>query len=87
MRVGVVTSQWSQLPESGIFPAAGLDYAELERAQTDQVSGNGTAGFGDDAHRKGGSGDFRRGLGRVLSARPARHSSSAQPARELQCAH
>jgi len=33
MRVGVITSLWSQLPESGIFPAAGLDYAELERAQ------------------------------------------------------
>jgi len=33
MRVGVIASQWSQLPKSGIFPAAGLDYAELERAQ------------------------------------------------------
>jgi hypothetical protein len=33
MRVGVITSRWSQLPESGIFPVAGLDYAELERAQ------------------------------------------------------
>jgi hypothetical protein len=33
MRLGVLTSQWSQLPESGIFPVGGLDYAELERAQ------------------------------------------------------
>ena len=33
MRVGVLTSRWSQLPASGIFPVAGLDYAELERAQ------------------------------------------------------
>ena len=32
MRVGVVTSEWSQLPVSGLFPADGLDYAELERA-------------------------------------------------------
>ncbi len=32
MRVGVVTSDWSQLPVSGLFSAAGLDYAELERA-------------------------------------------------------
>jgi hypothetical protein len=32
MRLGVITSQWSQLPESGIFPVAGLDYAEMERA-------------------------------------------------------
>jgi hypothetical protein len=31
MRVGVVNSQWSQLPSAGIFTAAGLDYAELER--------------------------------------------------------
>ena len=33
MRVGALTSSWSQLPESGIFPVTGLDYAELERAQ------------------------------------------------------
>ena len=33
MRVGILTSQWSQLPASGVFPALGLDYAELERAQ------------------------------------------------------
>ena len=33
MRVGALTSSWSQLPESGIFPVAGLDYAELERDQ------------------------------------------------------
>jgi hypothetical protein len=33
MRVGVLSSRWSQLPESGIFPVAGLDYGELERAQ------------------------------------------------------
>ena len=33
MRVGMLGSRWSQLPESGIFPVAGLDYAELERAQ------------------------------------------------------
>ena len=31
MRVGVVSSPWSQLPAAGLFPAAGLDYAELER--------------------------------------------------------
>lgn len=30
MRVGVFSSWWTQLPESGVFPAAGLDYAELE---------------------------------------------------------
>jgi hypothetical protein len=33
MRVGALISNWSHLPESGIFPTAGLDYAELERAQ------------------------------------------------------
>ena len=33
MRVGVLTSSWSELPASGIFPVAGLDYVELERAQ------------------------------------------------------
>jgi hypothetical protein len=33
MRVGVFASRWSELPASGIFPVAGLDYAELERAQ------------------------------------------------------
>jgi hypothetical protein len=31
MRVGVVSSQWSQLPASGLFSATGLDYAEFER--------------------------------------------------------
>ncbi len=33
MRVGLLTSQWSELPESGIFSIARLDYADLERAQ------------------------------------------------------
>lgn len=33
MRVGLLPSQWSQLPESGIFSVAGLDYAELEQDQ------------------------------------------------------
>jgi len=33
MRVGAFTSSWSGLPESGIFPVQGLDYAELEHAQ------------------------------------------------------
>lgn len=33
MRVGLVAASWTQLPESGVFPARGLDYAELERAQ------------------------------------------------------
>ena len=32
MRVGVMASTWSELPASGIFPAAGLNYADLERA-------------------------------------------------------
>ena len=32
MRVGVLPSNWSQLPASGVFPAKGLDYATLERA-------------------------------------------------------
>ena len=32
MRVGVVASQWSQLPASGVFPASGLNYADFERA-------------------------------------------------------
>lgn len=31
IRVGVMRSQWSQLPAAGLFPAARLDYAELER--------------------------------------------------------
>lgn len=31
MRVGVVSSQWSQLPTSGVSSAAGLNYAEFER--------------------------------------------------------
>ncbi len=34
MRVGVLTAPWTQVPESGIFPARGLDYGELERAQS-----------------------------------------------------
>lgn len=33
MRVGLLAAPWTQLPESGIFPARGLDYGELERAQ------------------------------------------------------
>ena len=33
MRVGLLDAPWTQLPESGVFPSAGLDYAELERAQ------------------------------------------------------
>ncbi len=32
MRLGIVVSHWSELPASGIFPAAGLNYAEFERA-------------------------------------------------------
>jgi hypothetical protein len=32
MRVGLLDAPWQKLPESGVFPAAGLDYAELERA-------------------------------------------------------
>jgi hypothetical protein len=32
MRIGVLPSNWSQLPTSGVFPVAGLDYAVLERA-------------------------------------------------------
>ena len=32
MRVAVLPSIWSQLPGSGLFPAPGLDYAELECA-------------------------------------------------------
>ena len=32
MRVGVFASKWSVLPASGVFPAAGLDYADFERA-------------------------------------------------------
>ena len=31
MRVGVILSEWQQLPASGLFPSTGLDYAELER--------------------------------------------------------
>lgn len=30
MRVGIVTSTWSQLPAAGIFKCAGLDYSDLE---------------------------------------------------------
>ena len=33
MRVGVLAAPWTQLPESGVFPARGLDYAEFERLQ------------------------------------------------------
>ncbi len=32
MRVGVLPSTWSELPEPGVFPVAGLDYGQLERA-------------------------------------------------------
>ena len=32
MRVGVVASDWSELPGSGVFPADGLNYADFERA-------------------------------------------------------
>jgi hypothetical protein len=32
MRLGVVASRWSQLPEPGVFRAAGLNYADFERA-------------------------------------------------------
>ena len=32
MRVGILPSTWSDLPASGLFPAPGLDYAEIERA-------------------------------------------------------
>ncbi len=34
MRVGRLASPWTQLPESGVFPARRLDYAELERGQS-----------------------------------------------------
>ncbi len=33
MRVGILPSVWTSLPQSGLFPAAGLDYAEIEGAQ------------------------------------------------------
>ena len=33
MRVAAVASRWTQLPEPGILPAGGLDYALLEREQ------------------------------------------------------
>ena len=33
MRVGIVPATWMDLPESGLFPAAGLDYGDLERGQ------------------------------------------------------
>jgi hypothetical protein len=33
MRVALLPSAWSELPPTGIFPAARLDYADLERAQ------------------------------------------------------
>lgn len=32
MRVGVFPSTWSQLPSGGLSPAAGLNYADFERA-------------------------------------------------------
>ena len=32
MWLGVVASRWSQFPASGVFPAAGLNYADFERA-------------------------------------------------------
>ncbi|MEO8044171.1 MAG: hypothetical protein ABI674_04640 [Spartobacteria bacterium] len=34
MRVGVIAAPWTQLPESGVFPAYGLDYGEFERQQS-----------------------------------------------------
>ncbi len=33
MRLGRLTSTWSELPPSGVFPVAGLNYAQLESAQ------------------------------------------------------
>lgn len=33
MRIGRITSVWENLPPRGVFPAHGLDYAELESAQ------------------------------------------------------
>ena len=33
MRVGVLSARWRELPEGGVLPAAGLNYAELELAQ------------------------------------------------------
>lgn len=35
MRVGILASTWSELPANGVFPAAGLNYADFERA--DQI--------------------------------------------------
>jgi len=32
MRLGIFPYTWSELPASGVFPAAGLDYADFERA-------------------------------------------------------
>ena len=32
MRVGIFSSTWSELPASGVFPSAGLNYADFERA-------------------------------------------------------
>ena len=87
MRVGALTSSWSELPESGIFPVAGLDYAELERAQVIEYREMERTALETMLKARGGSGDFRGSLGRVLSTRPARDSSGAQPARELQRAH
>ncbi|MEO5717581.1 MAG: hypothetical protein ABIR29_03305 [Chthoniobacterales bacterium] len=34
MRVGAFSAPWLELPASGMFPAPGLDYGELERAQS-----------------------------------------------------
>ncbi len=34
MRVGLLAAPWTQMPESGVFPARGLDYGELERGQS-----------------------------------------------------
>ncbi len=34
MRVGVVAAPWTRLPQSGVFAARGLDYADFERRQS-----------------------------------------------------
>lgn len=33
MRLAIVSSTWSELPPSGVFPVPGLNYAQLESAQ------------------------------------------------------
>ena len=86
MRVGVIASQWSQLPESGIFPAAGLDYAELERAQAIET-GKWSGQFWKRCSRQGRTERFSWKLGARSIDETARDSPGAQPACELQCAH